>query len=69
MITNKLNQNPSCDNGIVPIQLQGGTCTQYCLRDISGGPYKGCNVGGWISGDSDTTSCTDCSESRFQSLC
>lgn len=70
MATNKLNENESCaNNRTVPIQLKGGCCVYNCLRDVCGGEYKGCSVGGWINGDGDTTNCTDCSSSRFKPPC
>jgi len=42
-----------------------------CRRiwDVSGGPYKGCVVGGWITGDGDTDTCSDCSDNRFPVTC
>ncbi len=58
-IDQKLNNNILLDNN----------CIYSCLWEISGGEYKGCNVGGWIATDSDTSSCNDCSSSRFQPLC
>ena len=65
MTTNNLKQNNS---GSSPVQLQGGCCSN-CLFEVCGGAYKGCGVGGWLNGDGDTTACSDCSDSRFQTPC
>lgn len=40
-----------------------------CLWEVSGGVYTGCGVGGWINNDGDTSSISNCLDSRFDSPC
>jgi len=69
MTTNKINQNTlHSSHETIPTQLLGGNLGGR-VWEVSGGAYKGCNVGGWVNDDGDTTPCTDCSTSRFQSPC
>jgi len=65
---NKSIMESSTNNNVVS-QINGACCVINCLQDICGGEYKGCGVGGWISGDGDLNPDIDCSASRFKAEC